>query len=116
MLEEFLLDGVASCYEPVPDTVAGRDGRWPVQPGYRTWMHVVRPEDPARFNGVVVVDWLNVTAGFDLGAASRHELRAGYAWVGARQGSTSPGRLPRAVLASAITRVRWCCSVMVGQR
>ena len=84
--EEFLLEGVARRYAPVPGSVVGRDGRWSAEPGepaaYRTRMYVVRPSDPARFNGVVVVDWLNVTAGFDLGAPSRHELANGFAWVG----------------------------------
>ena len=86
VIEEFLLDGVAQSYEPVPGTTVGRDGRWTVQPGqraqYRTRMYVARPADPARFNGVVIAFWLNVTAGFDLGTPSEHEMRAGYAWVG----------------------------------
>ena len=86
VIEEFLLDGVAQSYEPVPGTTVGRDGRWTVQRGqraqYRTRMYVARPADPARFNGVVIAFWLNVTAGFDLGTPSEHEMRAGYAWVG----------------------------------
>jgi alpha/beta hydrolase family protein len=86
VIEEFLLDGVAQSYEPVPGTAIGRDGQWAVRPGeragYRTRMYVARPADPARFNGVVIVNWLNVTAGFDLGAPSAHEMRAGYAWAG----------------------------------
>jgi len=86
VIEEFLLDGVAQSYEPVPGTAIGRDGQWAVQPGeragYRTRMYVARPADPAQFNGVVIVNWLNVTAGFDLGAPSAHEMRAGYAWAG----------------------------------
>jgi hypothetical protein len=86
VIEEFLLDGVAQSYEPVPGTAIGRDGQWAVQPGeragYRTRMYVTRPADPAQFNGVVIVNWLNVTAGFDLGAPSAHEMRAGYAWAG----------------------------------
>jgi Alpha/beta hydrolase domain len=86
VIEEFLLDGVAQSYEPVPGTAIGRDGKWAVRPGeragYRTRMYVARPADPARFNGVVIVNWLNVTAGFDLGDPSEHEMRAGYAWAG----------------------------------
>ena len=86
VIEEFLLDGVAQSYEPAPGTAVGRDGRWTVQAGsrsaYRTRMYVARPADPARFNGVVIAYWLNVTAGFDLGAPSAHEMREGYAWAG----------------------------------
>ena len=44
------------------------DGRWEVEPGeppYKTRIVVVRPEDPARFNGTVVVLWNNVSAGYE---------------------------------------------------
>jgi hypothetical protein len=86
VLEEFLIEGVAQSYEPAAGGAIGLDGKWSVQPadtaGYRTRMYVVRPSDPARFNGVVVVNWQNVTAGVDLGAPSPHEMRNGYAWVG----------------------------------
>ena len=86
IVEEFLLDGIAQSYEPVPGSAVGRDGRWTVQPGeraaYRTRMYVARPADPARFNGVVIAFWLNVTAGFDLGTPTEHEMREGYAWAG----------------------------------
>jgi hypothetical protein len=86
VLEEFLVEGVAQSYEPTPGTTIGLDGKWSVQPAdtaeYRTRMYVVRPSDPARFNGVVVVNWQNVTAGVDLGAPSPHEMSSGYAWVG----------------------------------
>ena len=38
-------------------------------------MLVVRPEDASAFNGTVVVFWLNVTAGFELGSAGGEALR-----------------------------------------
>src|ERR1019366_6502587 len=45
-----------------------------------------RPADPARFNGTVVVEWLNVSAGGDAAPEwifSHNELiRDGFAWVG----------------------------------
>ena len=49
-------------------------------------MLVRRPVDPRRFNGIVVVEWLNVTALME-GAADFIQmqellLREGYAWVG----------------------------------
>jgi Alpha/beta hydrolase domain len=47
---------------------------------------VRRPADPDAFNGVVVVEWLNVTGGRDLDALFRPThtelLGEGYAWVG----------------------------------
>lgn len=53
---------------------------------YKTRMIVRRPADPARFNGTVVVEWFNVTAGLDISmdwGLTRHQiLRDGYAYVG----------------------------------
>src|SRR5207302_303264 len=48
----------------------------------RTRFLVVRPADPSAFNGTVMVQWLNVTAGYELGTADDDELLSGYAWVG----------------------------------
>src|SRR5262249_45730656 len=49
-------------------------------------MVVRRPTDPKNFNGTVVVEWYNVTVGFDVEANwfRYHEeiVRAGFAWVG----------------------------------
>ncbi|GIF06918.1 alpha/beta hydrolase domain-containing protein [Actinoplanes siamensis] len=85
---EYFLSGVASSY--VGLGVLRPDGRWPVavtgRAPYRTRMLVRRPADPARFNGVVVVEWLNVSGQVDLSPdywfAHDELLRAGYAWVG----------------------------------
>lgn len=45
-----------------------------------------RPADPARFNGTVVVEWLNVSGGLDAAPewiyAHNELIREGYAWVG----------------------------------
>ena len=45
-----------------------------------------RPEDPERFDGTVVVEWLNVSAGADAAPdwifLHRHAIREGMAWVG----------------------------------
>ncbi|MBV9892331.1 MAG: hypothetical protein JO090_15765, partial [Rhizobacter sp.] len=53
---------------------------------YRTRVVVRRPADPKDFNGVVLVEWTNVTNGFDAENVWffgwEHFLRAGYAWVG----------------------------------
>jgi hypothetical protein len=46
---------------------------------------IIRPIDPQRFNGTVLVEWLNVTAGQDAAAdwmvAHREIVRSGYAYV-----------------------------------
>jgi hypothetical protein len=87
-LEEFFIDGTATCYEPAGP--AGADGYWEVTPSgqatFATRMVVCRPADPAAFTGTVVLEWLNVSAGFDAPAhwmlTHRHVLRSGWAWVG----------------------------------
>jgi hypothetical protein len=53
---------------------------------FTTRLVVYRPTDPARGNGTVVVEWLNVTGGLDIPAlwmpTHRHLVRDGYTWVG----------------------------------
>ncbi|OCB40553.1 hypothetical protein A5675_11780 [Mycobacterium malmoense] len=86
-IEEFFVSGAASCYAPLGEL--GPDGRWDVKPSgtadYRTRIVVVTPADRARFNGTVLVEWLNVSGGIDAPAvwmmAHREILRAGYAYV-----------------------------------
>ncbi len=85
LTEEYFLEGEATAYELVDGTHSA-DGRWQTRAsgrkaGFKTRMLVVRPKDAAAFNGTVIVFWLNVTAGFELGSASDEALR-GYAWVG----------------------------------
>lgn len=52
---------------------------------YTTRMIVTRPSDPSRFNGVVLLDWVNVTAQFenavDTMLAREMLMREGYAFV-----------------------------------
>jgi Alpha/beta hydrolase domain len=87
LAEEFFISGTASSYAPVGEL--GSDGRWSVVPSgeadYTTRMVVVRPTEPARFNGTVLVEWLNVTAGIDAPAewfmAHREMVRDGYVYV-----------------------------------
>ena len=86
VMEEFLIEGVATSYAPVPGSTIDLDGHWDTEPAgtapYRSRMYVVRPHDPDKFNGVVLVNWQNVTAGVDLGWPEAYELDHGYAWVG----------------------------------
>lgn len=76
--EEYFIEGTASRYRPAPGTELGRDGHWQVEPAgtapYTTRFIVYRPNDPATFNGTVVVTWNNVTAGYDLFNADSLEL------------------------------------------
>ena len=53
---------------------------------YRTRLLVRRPIHPQRFNGTVVVEWYNVSGGFDInvswGTLRKETVRGGYAYVG----------------------------------
>ena len=83
--EEFFFEGTASRYNTgVP---IGSNGSM-ISSGhsYKTRMIVRRPSSPAAFNGTVIVEWQNVTVGYDLdamwSASHEHFIRSGYAWVG----------------------------------
>ncbi len=85
--KEYFVSGTADSYAPAGEL--GADGAWPVTPcgtaGYTTRMVALTPADPARFNGTVLVEWLNVSGGIDAPAvwmmAHREILRSGYAYV-----------------------------------
>ena len=85
---EYFLSGTASSYAPM--STLGSNGKWQVAPAttasYTTRIVVDRPANAADFNGSVVVEWLNDTAGFDIAAEwlyGHNELiRDGFAWVG----------------------------------
>ena len=89
--EEWFLSGTACGYSLTgAQDERGEDGRWQAQrtagAPFKTRILVRRPQDPARFNGTVVVEWFNVTAGLDVGPGwfflHRHLMREGTAWVG----------------------------------
>jgi hypothetical protein len=86
--DEYFYSGSAFAYEK--DGAWGMDGVWKVKPArpaqYKIRLLVRRPVDTRRFNGIVVVEWLNVT-GLQEGAADYSQMkeeieREGYAWVG----------------------------------
>ncbi len=85
--EEFFISGAASSYTPAVEL--GSDGQWSVSlsgtADYTTRMVVLTPADRAKFNGTVIVEWLNVSGGIDAPAvwfmAHRETVRAGYAYV-----------------------------------
>ncbi|ONH26440.1 hypothetical protein BL253_24645 [Pseudofrankia asymbiotica] len=85
---EFFLSGTATSYTSGSPLTS--DGKWAVAPSgtapYTTRAVVRRPVDPKKFNGTVIVEWLNVSGGVDAGpdwTLTHNELvREGFAWVG----------------------------------
>ena len=91
--EEWLASGAATLFTyndpPVPTEIV------PVQTGvpYKTRFVLRRPADPADFNGTVVIEWLNSTAGFDSApswdASAEYFGRKGILYVGVTNSDTS---------------------------
>ena len=85
--EEFFVSGTASSYQAAGEL--GPVGRWRVAraaaANYTTRIVALTPADASRFNGTVLVEWLNVSGGIDAPAvwmmAHREMLRGGYAYV-----------------------------------
>ncbi len=67
--EEYFLSGTASRFHFADGTGPSPDGQWQVERGealpYCTRIVVRRPADDSRFNGIVILIWNNVSAGFD---------------------------------------------------
>jgi len=53
---------------------------------YKTRLLVRRPTDPAKFNGIAIVEWVNVTNGYDVEIhwqeSMAYYIRQGYAFIG----------------------------------
>jgi hypothetical protein len=100
VVEEFLVEGVASVYN-YPDDPPVRGEIAPIghltNAPYRTRLMVRRPADPADFNGTVVIEWWNSTAGFDVApvwdASHGYFARKGIAYVGWTNSNQSLGFL-----------------------
>lgn len=100
--KEFFFEGKANTY--VADGAWKSDGKVKIkvkkadQP-YKTRLLVRAPTDPAKFNGTVVVEWFNVSTGFDVevdAIQGREELLSkGYAWVGVSAQSVGVSGLKR---------------------
>jgi hypothetical protein len=85
---------VASVADPgtvTPNLTVNQGGAWSVAAdtatqAFKTRVVVYRPIDPTKFNGTVVVEWLNVSGGVDAGPdwtlAHNELIRDGFAWVG----------------------------------
>ncbi len=86
--DEYFISGEATAYSP--GGAPGSDGSWAVTPRskapYTTRLLVRRPADLTRFDGTVLIEWLNVSSGQDSDvefAQVHDELMAhGTAWVG----------------------------------
>jgi hypothetical protein len=84
VIEEHFLSGTAKAYRtegPGPHASITAVGSAP----YTTRVVVVRPKDPSRFNGSVVVEWNNVTSSADAAPdwnfIHREIVRDGYAYM-----------------------------------
>ena len=85
---EYFISGTAYSYTNVNELTPS--GEWQVQEAeaadYTTRIVVFRPTEKIDFNKTVVVEWLNVSAGADLGndwmLAHTELMRSGYTWVG----------------------------------
>ena len=87
--EEFFFEGTATQFVLASGaTEYPTDGRWNVEPAneqsFRTRMLVVRPDNPADFNGTVIVEWNNVSGGerFLNGPGASKLIGDGFAIVG----------------------------------
>ena len=86
--KEFFLEGGASAYN-VQGSMS-MDGKWTLAPttqaAFKTRLLVRRPVLASKFNGTVIVEWLNVSGGVDADPGFVYNadeiLRYGYAWVG----------------------------------
>jgi hypothetical protein len=87
--EEYFFEGMAMRFSLAAGSITySVDGRWNAvqtdEESYRTRMLVLRPADPAEFNGSVIVEWNNVSSGekFLNGTGAAKLLRRGFAVVG----------------------------------
>jgi hypothetical protein len=84
--QEYFASGTAHAFKA---TSSPSNGRYKITPttaaAYRTRILVRRPADPSHFNGTVVVEWMNVSAGEsspDWDYLNPALMRDGYAYVG----------------------------------
>ena len=83
---EYFASGTATAFKG--DSMPS-DGKWTITPtttaSYETRILVRRPTNPAHFNGTVIVEWMNVSAGEsapDWDFLNPMLMRDGYAYVG----------------------------------
>jgi hypothetical protein len=83
--QEYFASGTAAAFKATSEP---SNGKWSATPTttatYRTRILVRRPKNPAHFNGTVVVEWMNVSAGEsapDWDYLNPELMRDGYAYV-----------------------------------
>ena len=97
--EEYLVSGAADLFNYANDPPLGPTDITAIQSAvpYQTRMIVRRPSSLGAFNGTVVIEWWNSTAGFDTApvwdASAEHFQREGYIYVGVTNSTTSLGFL-----------------------
>lgn len=97
--EEYLVSGTATLYSYGHNPPQGPTDIVPVQEDvpYTTRIIVRRPAKKGHFNGAVVVEWWNSTAGFDTAPvwdpSAEYFAREGFAYVGVTNSTTSIGHL-----------------------
>lgn len=78
--EEFFLEGTANRYDRESGAILSSGH------AYKTRLLVRRPARAEAHNGIVLLEWQNVTAGYDLdflwSSFRRHLVRHGYVWIG----------------------------------
>ena len=84
--EEYFLEGEAQHYQPAEGTKLTENGMWTLEAAdtapYKTRFIVRRPKDPDKFNGIVIVEWANVSGGYDLSLVSTPGIYdEGFAYV-----------------------------------
>ncbi len=81
--EEFFIQGNANRYNTPTGTTGSIIAGGPYS--YKTRIVVRRPIHSKDFNGTVLLEWANVTSGYDndahWGVSWKHFIRSGYAWV-----------------------------------
>lgn len=120
--QEFFFRGTANAY--VNTAPLTSEGQWEVAPSgetaeYKSRMIVYKPIDPAKFNGTVVIEWMNVSSSVDTPTAwiNAHTelMRKGYAYVavsaqqvGIEGGSIPlPKLIPLCLSAKCVSRARY---------
>ena len=94
--QEFFFEGTANTYaaaQPGAHAEIATAGT-----RYRSRLLVRRPAQQARFNGVVIIEWFNVTNGYDTDVLWLYQkeffIREGYAWVGVSAQNVGVSRAP----------------------
>ncbi len=95
--DEYFISGAANLYTYANPPVRGEKLLLQPDVPYTTRILVARPIDPAAFNGTVVVEWWNSTAGFDTSPVWHPSWeyfgRKGVVYVGVTNSTTSIGHL-----------------------